>query len=316
MIRYLLKRTAMTGGVILLVTLVVALMPHLVPGDPARVILGPRATEKQVALVHRVMGLDDPVPVRVAKFMWNALRGDLGADFWTRRPVRGMIGEALPHTIILALASLAFAALLGIPLGVYSATHPNTPADRITGVVSVSLVTIPSYVAGLVLLLFFAVRLRLLPAMGAGDLSNPWDYLQHLILPAAALGVSWIGYLARLVRTSLLEVLNTDYMRTARAFGLPEWLINFKYALKNALIPSVATLGVALGSLMGGAVFEEVIFARPGMGMLIYTGINTRNYPVVQGSVLVVALLFVAGNFLADISYSYLDPRIRREGLQ
>lgn len=316
MVQYLLRRTAMTVGVVLLVTLLVALMPHLVPGDPARVILGPKATEKQVAMVRRVMGLDDPVLVRVGKFMWNALRGDLGTDFWTQRPVRDMIGDALPHTIILAVAALSFAALLGIPLGVYSATHPNTVADRLISVVSISLVTIPSYVAGLLLLLFFGVQLRLLPTMGAGDFSNPWDYFRHLVLPATALGISWVGYLARLVRTSLLEVLNTDYIRTARAFGLPDWLVNFKYALKNAIIPTVATLGVSLGSLMGGAVFEEIIFTRPGMGMLIYTGIMTRNYPVVQGGVLVVALLFVAANFLADISYNYLDPRIRREGLR
>jgi len=316
MIRYLLRRAFMTIGVVILVTLLVALMPHLVPGDPARVILGPKATEKQVAMVRKMMGLDESLLLRVGKFMLNTLRGDLGNDFWTQRPVRDIIGDALPHTIILAIAALSFAALLGIPLGVYSATHPNTLVDRLISVVSISLVTIPSYVAGLLLLLFFGVQLRLLPTMGAGDLSNPWDYFQHLILPATALGISWIGYLARLVRTSLLEILNTDYIRTARAFGLPERLISFKYALKNALIPTIATLGMSLGSLMGGAVFEEIIFTRPGMGMLIYTGIMTRNYPVVQGGVLVVALLFVITNFLADISYNYLDPRIRREGFQ
>jgi peptide/nickel transport system permease protein len=201
--------------------------------------------------------------------------------------------------------------LVGIPLGVFSATHPDSWLDRLLALISISFTTIPSYVAGLFLLLIFAVKFHLLPAMGLGDEGDTLDYLRHLVLPAVALAITWIGYLARLVRTSLLEVLNETYVRVARAGGLSEQLVRYKYALKNALIPTVAILGVGLGSLMGGAVFEEIIFSRPGMGTLIFNAIKARNYPLVRSSVLIVALLFIFANFLADLAYTYLDPRIQ-----
>jgi len=183
--------------------------------------------------------------------------------------------------------------------------------DRITALISISFITMPSYVAGLFLLLLFAVRLRALPAIGLGEDGNWVDYLKHLILPATALAITWIGYLARLVRASLLEVLNETYIRAAKAMGLPQRLVQYKYALKNALIPTVAVLGVGIGNLMGGAVFVEIIFSRPGLGTLIYTAIQTRNYPIVRAGVLIVALLFVVANLLADLACTYLDPRIQ-----
>jgi peptide/nickel transport system permease protein len=200
---------------------------------------------------------------------------------------------------------------VGIPLSIFGARRPNSWADRLTAIVSVSLITIPPYVSGLILLLVFAVALRALPAIGTGSLSDPVDYLRHLVMPTIALSLSWVGYIARLSRASLLEVLNTNYIRTARAFGLKERLIFYKYALKNAVIPVVAILGVGLGQLMGGAIFVEVIFARPGLGTLIYDAIQDRNYPVVRGGVLVIAILFVLANLLADLSYRFLDPRVR-----
>jgi peptide/nickel transport system permease protein len=175
------------------------------------------------------------------------------------------------------------------------------------------MITIPPYVAGLFLLLLFAVRFPIFPAIGSGDISHPIDYAKHLVLPAVALAVTWIGYLARLVRASMLEVLNSSYIRTAEAFGLRERLIFYRYALKNAIIPTIAVLGVGLGSLMGGAIFVEVIFARNGLGTLIYDAIESRNYPIVRGGVLVVAILFVLANLIADLSYRMLDPRIRDE---
>jgi peptide/nickel transport system permease protein len=184
-------------------------------------------------------------------------------------------------------------------------------ADRILAVISISFTTIPSYVAGLFLLLIFAVELRTLPAMGVGKPGDTFDYLEHLILPSVALAITWIGYLGRLVRTSLLEVLNETYVRSSRAAGISENLMRYKYALKNALIPTVAVLGVGLGSLMGGAVFVEIIFTRPGMGLLIYNAIQVRNYPVVRAGVLIVAALFIVANFAADLIYTYLDPRIQ-----
>lgn len=311
MFYYLLRRLGMIILVVFLAMTLLASLVHFIPGDPVKTILGPRASGSLSARVRTEMGLDRPIPVQLFDFMANALRGDLGRDFVSNLPVTYLISQALPHTILLAISSLGLAVALGIPLGVYSATRPNTWIDHLTGLLSVSCITLPSYVAGLFLLLFFAVQVNWFPAIGAGELTDPADYLRHLILPATALAITWVGYLARLVRASLLEVLNAPYIRTAFAFGLRERTIFYKYALKNALIPTVAVLGVGLGNLLGGAIFIEVIFTRPGLGRLIYEAIFDRNYPIVRGGILVAALLFVLANLLADLSYHYLDPRIQ-----
>jgi len=308
---YLVKRTVMTFIVLLVVTVFLSLLVHIVPGDAAKTLLGPRAKPELVERVRAAMDLDKPAYIQVINFVNNVAHGSLGTDVFTGRSINELVGSALPHTIILAISSLGLAVIVGVPLGVFSATHPNSWADRLTTMVSVSFITVPSYVAGLFLLLIFAVRLRALPAIGLGQEGDVVDYLRHLILPSIALALSWVGYLARLVRASLLEVLNEDYIRAARAGGLSQRLILYKYALKNALIPTIAVLGVGIGNLMGGAVFVEIIFARPGMGSLINTAIQTRNYPVVRAGVLVVAVLFILSNLLADLAYTYLDPRIR-----
>ncbi len=316
MYRYLLKRLGMTVIVILIVMIFLSLLVQIVPGDPVRTLLGPRATPDLVISVRSQMELDKPIYIQVAHFIWNALHGDLGKDFWTGRPIAQAIGDVLGHTIILALSSLGLAVILGIPLGVFSATHPNSWIDRILAVTSISFITIPSYVAALLLLLVFAVNLHLFPAIGLGKPGDVGDYIRHLVLPAISLAITWVGYLARLVRTSLLEVLNTNYIRAAKSFGLKERVIFYKYALKNALIPTVTVLGVGLGSMMGGAMFVEVIFSRPGMGTLIYEAINGRNFPTVRAGVLVVALLFILANLIADLINSWLDPRIQLEKSQ
>ena len=299
--------------VALLAMVFLASMVHFIPGDPVRTLLGPRATAERSAKVRDEMGLDDPVVVQVYDFVRNALRGDLGRDFISGRPVTIIVAEALPHTFWLALASLGLASLLGIPLGVFSAARPNSLADRLTSILAISFITLPSYVAALLLLLLFAVQLDWLPAIGVGDPNDLLDYLRHLILPAIALAITWIGYLARLVRASMLEILNETYIRTALSFGLHARTVFYKYALKNAIIPTVAVLGVGMGNLLGGAVFTEVIFTRPGLGRLIYDAIADRNYPIVRGGILVAALLFVLANLITDLSYNFLDPRIRVE---
>ena len=301
----------MTILVLLLVMVFLSLIIHIVPGDAARTLLGPRATPELIAKVRASMDLDKPALVQVGRFIWSVLHGSLGTDVFTGRPINMLVGSVLPHTIVLAWTSLGLAILLGIPLGLYSATHPNSRLDQFLAVISISFITVPSYVGGLFLLLLFAVKFRAMPAIGVGDPGNLGDYVQHLILPATALAITWIGYLARLVRASLLEVLNDTYIRAARAAGMRETLILYKYALKNALIPTVAVLGVGIGNLMGGAVFVEIIFSRPGMGTLIYNAIQSRNFPVVRAGVLVVACLFILANLIADISYTYLDPRIQ-----
>lgn len=308
---YIIKRVLMTLLVLLLVIVFLSLLVHIVPGDPATTILGPRATPGMIQKMRAAMDLDKPFYVQVGNFLLNILRGSLGVDAVTGAPITKLVSSALPHTMILAISSLLLAILLGVPIGVYSATHPNSLPDRILAIVSISFTTIPSYVAGLFLLLIFAVDLHALPAMGVGKLDNTLDYVRHLILPSVALAITWIGYLGRLVRTSLLEVLNETYIRASRAAGLSERLVRYRYALKNALIPTVAVLGVGLGSLMGGAVFIEIIFTRPGMGLLIYNAIQVRNYPLVRAGVFVVAVLFVLANLLADLIYTYLDPRIQ-----
>jgi len=311
MLLYIVKRILMTLLVLLLIIIFLSLLVHIVPGDPATTILGPRATPGLIQKMRSAMDLDKPIYVQVGNFIWNILHGSLGVDAITGAPITKLISGALPHTIILAVTSLSLAVLLGIPMGVFSATHPNSWVDRILAMVSISLTTIPSYVAGLFLLIIFAVELRVMPAMGLGQKGDTLDYIKHLILPSIALAITWIGYLARLVRTSLLEVLNETYVRTSRAAGLSERQVRYKYALKNALIPTVAVLGVGLGSLMGGAVFVEIIFSRPGMGLLIFNAIQVRNYPMVRSGVLVVAFLFVLANFIADLLYTFLDPRIQ-----
>ena len=307
---YLLKRVIMTVLVLVIVTVFLAVLVHIVPGDPAVTLLGPRAKPDTIARIRAEMGLDDPVFVQVRDFLWRVLQGDLGEDIFTNRSVNELVANALPHTLILAWSSLGLAVLVGIPLGVYSATHPDSWLDRVTAIFSISFITIPSYVAGLFLLLIFAVRLRWLPAIGLGEEGDLVDYVRHLLLPSVALAITWVGYLARLVRASLLEVMNETYIRAAMAAGISQRLVLYKYALKNALIPTVAILGVGIGKLMGGAVFVEIIFNRPGMGTMIYNAILARNYPIVRAGVLVVAFLFVLANLLADFTYTYLDPRI------
>lgn len=308
---YLIKRFLMTCLVLVLVTIYLTLMIHIVPGDPARSILGPRANPERIARIQAAMNLDKPILAQMGLALWSLVRGDLGTDLFSGRAISELIAAALPHTLILAWTSLTLAVVVGIPLGIFSATHPDSWLDRFTAIISISFITVPSYVGGLFLLLLFAVNWRLMPAIGLGDRGNTLDYIRHLILPATALAITWVGYLARLVRASLLEVLNETYIRAAMATGIPQRKIYYRYALKNAIIPTVAVLGVGIGNLMAGAVFVELIFTRPGMGTLIYNAIQARNYPVVRAGVLVVAFLFVAANLLADVLYTYLDPRIQ-----
>lgn len=313
MFYYVLKRLFMSILVALLVMTFLASLVHFIPGDPVRVILGPRASATMSQRVREEMELDLSVPQQIFNFVTRAIRGDLGRDFASNKPVVELIGETLPHTLALAVTAMGLGGLIGIPLGVFSAARPDSWADRLTGVLSVAFISMPSYVAGLFLLLVFAVQFNLFPAIGAGDFSNPADYVKHLVLPASALAITWVGYLARLVRASVLEVLNANYIRTAFAFGLSDRMVFYKYALKNAIIPTVAVLGVGLGNMLGGAIFEEMIFSRPGLGRLIFDAIASRNYPIVRGGVLVAALLFVMTNLIADFSYHYLDPRAQAD---
>lgn len=313
MIRYLVGRLVVSALVLVLLTVFVVLLGTLAPGDPATTLLGPLASPRLVELVRAEMRLDLPAYRQVTEYLSGAVRGDLGRDFFSRTPVTSIILPVLPHTLALAIASLSFAVLASIPLGVLAGTRPESRLDRALSALSVSLISIPSFVVAILLMLTLGLRFRLFPIFGAGSFSEPLTYLRHLVMPSVALGLGWVGYLARLVRNGMLEAMASDYVRTARAYGLPRRSVVYGHALKNALVPTVAILSMSLGSLLGGAVFVEVIFSRPGLGRLIVDAVAQRNFPVLQGGILIAGAAFVLVNLLADFLYRFLDPRIRVE---
>jgi len=284
---------------------------HAIPGDPAIIMLGSRATPEMRERLSREMGLDQPVPIQLVKFLTRVAEGDLGTDVWTKRSVGAIVMETLPNTLVLILTALSWAALVGIPLGCYSAIRRNSFIDKFTGVLSVGTISIPSFVVAIYALLLFAIQIGWFPVIGAGADGDLPDQLWHLVLPSFAVGLGWVGYLARIVRASMLEVMAENHIRTARAFGLPEPKIILHYALRIAILPTVTLLALAIGGLLSSAVFAENIFARPGIGKLIVDAANLRNYPVVQGAVLVTVGLFAFAMPVADLIVAWLDPRVR-----
>ena len=311
MLIYSAKRIGLALVIVLIAMTMLFSMIYVVPGDPASIALGPRATSEMKAQLIARMGLDQPLPVQLVNFIGGVLRGDLGVDVWSNRSVAAIVLDALPHTLALTALGLGWSVALGIVLGCFSATPRGSWLDRAIGVLSVSAIAVPSFVVALYSLLVFAVALRWLPAIGAGEAGDLGDQLRHLVLPAFAIGLGWVGYIARLVRASMLEVLGENYIRTARAFGLPERRIVYRYALTVAILPTVALLGVGIGNLLSGAVFAEIVFARPGIGKLIYDSVLNRNYPVVMGAVLVTTMLYVLATLIADLLAALLDPRVR-----
>ena len=311
MLSYAARRLGLAGLILVVAVTLMFVMIRAMPGDPATVMLGPRATpEIKAALVER-MGLDRPLPIQIAIFYGDLLQGDLGVDVFSNRPVSRIVFEQLPYTLELIFASILWSAALGVLLGAYAAARPNTLADRIAGVVSVSFVAVPAFVVALLSLLAFAVSLQWFPAIGAGKGGDVGDRLAHLVLPSFAIGLSWVGYIARLVRASMLEVLGEPHIRTARAFGLSERRVVLVYALRVAILPVVTVIGVGMGFLLSAAVFTEIVFARPGLGKLVIDSITTRNYPIVMGSVVVSTALFVLSTAMADLVNAALDPRAR-----
>jgi len=304
---YLVRRIVLAMVTLALAVALLHVMIRAVPGDPAAIILGPRATAEQRDKLRERMGLDQPFYVQLGIYFVDLAHGDMGVDVMTGRPVSRIVFEQLPYTLVLILTAIAWAAVLGIPLGCYSAIRRNTLADRVSGILSVSVIAIPAFVMSLYSLLLFAVTLKWLPATGAGD----GFFNRHLLLPAFAVGVSWVGYLARVVRASMLEVLGETHIRMNRAFGLPEARIVFRYALPLAILPTVTLLGVGMAYLLSGAVFAEIVFARPGIGTLIVNAVGNRNYPIVMGCVVVTTGLFVIATALADVVNALLDPRAR-----
>jgi peptide/nickel transport system permease protein len=305
MYRFLLSRLAATIPVLLGVSFLVFMMLHLVPGDPVKMMLSEFQTSpQQVQLLRSQLHLDEPLPKQYGRYLVNAARGDLGLSIRSKRPVRSEIGENLGSTLQLAVAALLVAAVVGVSLGALAAIKQNTWLDFAPMVLALGGVSMPSFWLGLLLIFLFSLRLGWFPATGGGD-------LQHLVLPALTLGLGASAIIARLTRSSMLEVLRQDYMTTARAKGLREATVVVRHGLKNALIPVVTIFGLQFGNLLAGTVVVETVFARPGIGRLIVGSILAKDFPVVQGIILLTATTYVLVNLLVDISYGLLDPRIR-----
>jgi peptide/nickel transport system permease protein len=301
---YLVWRSLQSLLLILLATFVVFILLHITPGDPATIILGEQATPEQIADLRHSMGLDRPLAEQYIRFLADAVRGNFGMSIRAQRPALEYVLERLPATLQLSAGAFAFALLTGLPIGMLSAVKRLSIWDHGSMFIALLGQSMPVFWLGLMLIVVFAVQLRWLPASGMGQ-------AQHLILPAVTLGTFLIGLIIRLTRSSMLDVLSQDYIRTARAKGLSEGTVIVRHGLKNAFIPVVTVLGLQMGTLLGGAVITETVFAWPGMGMVTVTAIHQRDYPVVQSAVLVSAVLVVLINWFVDVLYHYLDPRIR-----
>jgi peptide/nickel transport system permease protein len=315
MTAYILRRLVMLVPVLLVVGVVVFALVHLTPGDPAAVILGDRATPEDIARLRDQLGLNDPLPVQFVRWFGNALRLDFGESIFLGEPVSQALLDRIEPTALLTLYALIFQVLIGVPAGVLAAVRHNSIVDRAVSVVAISGSAIPTFFLGILLILIFAVRLRWLPSGGYVPLRE--DAVAHfkgMLLPAFALGFSAAGLLARMVRSSMLDVMREDYVRTAFAKGLPEQLVVVRHALRNALIPALTVIGISVGALLGGAVVTETVFTIPGMGRLVVQSIARRDYPVIQGAVIAIAMTYVLVNLVVDLLYVYADPRVRLGG--
>ncbi len=310
-LKYIIKRTLWTIPTLIGVLIVLFSLTYFLPGDPATVMLGPRATPQLIAELNERLQLDKPAVVRLGYYIFGVAKGDLGSSVWSGHTVLSLIGKNISHTVLLAFTSLGFAALVGILLGTYAAIHRRKRTGSVVTTLSLVSVAVPDFVAALLLMLLFCIQIPLLPSLGAGEEGQWGDIALHLVLPSMALAIGWIGYISRLTKESMLEVLDTDYIRTARAFAAPIQTVFYKYALKNAVIPTITVIGMGFGKLLGGAVFMEIIFNRPGLGKLIVDAVYARDLPVVQGGILITTVMFIFANLLADISYAFVDPRIQ-----
>jgi peptide/nickel transport system permease protein len=305
MLKYIARRLIVSIPVLLGLTVIVFSMMHLLPGDPAEVILAQSgARPEAVARLRLQLGLDQPLPVQYGRFLGGLLRGDLGSSLFTNRPVSEIVAQNLPSTMELAGAAMLLAVLLGTSLGILAAVHQGSWVDHLTMTLAVLSLAMPGFWLALLLIYLFSLYLGWLPSGGQGT----W---QQLVLPASVLGANSAATIARLVRSSLLEVLQQEYIVTARAKGLRERMVLLRHALKNALVPVITVIGLQFGFLLGGTVVMETVFARQGLGRVAVDAILYKDLPVVQGVVLLVAAIYLVVNLLVDISYAFIDPRIR-----
>ncbi len=325
MSKYIIRRLLNLIPVLIGVSLIVFLMVHISPGDPVRIMLGEDATPEEVERLREVYGLDQPLHRQYVRWAGNILQGDFGTSIRRGRPVAGLILGRLGATMELALISLFLATIISIPLGIIAAIKQNSWVDFLSMVIALLGVSMPPFWIGLMLLIYVALNVGFFPLFGRGaslvgavqylfaegSFAMFYESIRYLILPAISLGTAGAAVLTRLTRSSMLDVLGEDYVRTARSKGVKERMVVFKHAFRNALLPVVTIWGLQLGFLMGGAVITETVFAWPGVGRLIVDAINQRDFPIVQAGTLMLAVVFSVVNLLVDLSYAYLDPRIR-----
>ncbi|MDR1977686.1 MAG: ABC transporter permease [Synergistaceae bacterium] len=305
MFRYILKRLLALIPVLIGVSFFIFSLLALTPGDPANIVLGADADEAAIKIFRTEQGLDDPFLVRYARFVYRAVaHGDIGRSYATHRPVAAEIVTVFPTTVKLASLAVLTAVVIGIPFGIISAVKQYSVLDSVTMILAMVGVSMPNFWIGVLLILFFSVHLGWFPSSG-------FDTLSAMILPSVTLASNTLAIITRMTRSSMLEVIKSDYIRTARAKGQRESVVIWKHALGNALIPIITVVGIQFGHLLGGAILTESIFSVPGLGRLMVDGIKSRDYPVVQGGVLYIALMFALINLLVDLLYAWVDPRIR-----
>jgi peptide/nickel transport system permease protein len=312
---YVVRRLVQVVPVLLFASVVVFLMIYLVPGDPVLAVLGAEARPEQVAVMRQQMGLDRPLVVQYGRWLGRVARGDLGVSFINSYPVWALIGLKLPATLSLAAGALTVALAISLPLGIAAAIRQGSWVDRLAVGFTALGLSVPTFWLGVLLVLLFSLRLQWLPASGYVPLlTAPALALRHLLLPSLTLGVFIAAILTRFVRSAMLEVIRQDYVRTARAKGLPEGRVVLRHALKNAFIPVLTVIALQVGNLLGGAVITESIFDFPGVGQLVLYAVTTKDYTVVQGTLLLLVFAFVMINLLTDVAYAVLDPRVRYGG--
>lgn len=311
MIRLILKRLLATVPVLLVVAMVIFAVLRLTPGDPAVLVAGDAATSAQIEEIRRNMGLDQPIPVQFAQWMGNMVRGDFGTSLISGRPVSELIFDRLGATLSLTLMTLAYTLIVSLPLGVLSAWYRGKSLDRFVMASSVMGFSVPVFIVAYLLILLFSIELRWLPVQGYRPLSaGLWEHVRHLLLPAMALGTVYIALITRIVRTSVIDTLNEDYIRTARAKGVSEWRVLTRHALANAAVPILTIIGISITMLIGGVVVTESVFNIPGLGRLVLDAVLSRDFTVIQSLIVLFSLVYILVNLLIDISYMLVDPRI------
>lgn len=311
MLGFIIRRLLAAIPTLLAVLTLVFVIVRIVPGDPALVILGDQATPEAAAALRTRLGLDRALWLQYVSFIADALRGDFGNSMVTGRPILAEVGAVLPHTIDLTLASMVIGVVVGIPVGVWAALYRNGPIDVAARLLSLIGLSFPVFVSGIFLLLAFSLHWRIFPVIGSADLADPLDRLHKLVLPAATLGLVMAAYITRVTRSAMLASLSEDYIRTARAKGVPARRIVWVHGFRNAAIPVVTVVGLYVGILIGNSVLTEIVFNRPGLGKVIVGALNQRDYTTLQGLMVIYCFLIVVVNLITDLLYGVIDPRVK-----